>query len=375
MFYECGDRAFVHDRILESAFRSQYRETLRRGKDTFYRSEEIGRTLPIMKIRFRLSWTTAILSFLWAMTCPVVLTAQHTIRDSTELSLPLEGGFLQGTLFKPLQVKRPPVVLIIAGSGPTDRNGNSRILPGKNNSLLQIADSLAAHGIASLRYDKRGVAKSQLKGFKEEQMRFSDGVEDALAWVHWLREAGFKKIYIAGHSEGSLVGMAAALQEKVNGFISIAGSGRRIDMVLKEQIHAGVAPDSIKQLVGLYLDTLLSGQRIVKPNPLLFSLFRPSVQPYMISWLQYDPAQIIASLTCPVLVLQGTKDLQIKELDAQLLHESHPGSRLIIVPNMNHVLKEVTSDNQSDNRKAYSDPALPLMSAFVEAIVQFIKVR
>lgn len=312
---------------------------------------------------------------LWAFLLPLVLTAQQNNRDSVEVSFPVAGGSIQGTLFKPLRIKHPAVVLIIAGSGPTDRNGNSRILPGKNNSLLQLADSLAAHGIASLRYDKRGIAKSQLSGFKEENMRFSDGVDDAIAWINWLRDNGFKKIYIAGHSEGSLVGMAAATKENISGFISIAGSGRRIDVVLKEQVNAGTGPDSIKQLVGRYLDTLLAGQRIVKPNPLLFSLFRPSVQPYMISWLQYDPAQIIASLKCPVLVLQGTKDLQIKELDAQQLHEAHPGSTLLIINNMNHVLKEVASDKQADNMKAYSDPVLPVMEALVKAIVRFVQAK
>ena len=304
---------------------------------------------------------------------PFFLAAQPHNRDSIAVSFPVEGGSIQGTLFKPLHSKHPAVVLIIAGSGPTDRNGNSRMLPGKNNSLLQLADSLAAHGIASLRYDKRGIANSQISGFKEENMRFTDGVDDAITWIKWLRKNGYKKIYIAGHSEGSLVGMAAAQQEKLSGFISIAGSGRRIDVVLKEQIHAGAAPDSIKQLAGLYLDTLLAGQRIAKPNPLLFSLFRPSVQPYMISWLQYDPAVIIASLRCPILIVQGTKDLQIQEADARLLHASHPGSRLSIIENMNHVFKAVSSEKPADNIKAYSDPALPVMGALVNAVVQFVQ--
>ena len=312
---------------------------------------------------------------LWAFFLPLVLSAQQNNRDSVEVSFPVAGGSIQGTLFKPLRVKHPAVVLIIAGSGPTDRNGNSRILPGKNNSLLQLADSLAAHGIASLRYDKRGIAKSQLSGFKEENMRFSDGVDDAIAWIKWLRENGFKKIYIAGHSEGSLVGMSAASQEKLNGFISIAGSGRRIDLVLKEQLNDREGPDSIKQLAGHYLDTLLAGQRIAKPNPLLFSLFRPSVQPYMISWLQYDPATIIASLRCPVLLVQGTSDMQIKESDAKLLHAAHPGSQLVLIENMNHVFKEVSSDNPLDNFKAYSDPSLPVMEALVKAIVRFVKAK
>jgi pimeloyl-ACP methyl ester carboxylesterase len=313
------------------------------------------------------------IKLLLVLLMPFVLLAQTTHRDSSEVSISIEGGLLQGTLFTPVAVKNPAVVLIIAGSGPTDRNGNSRILPGKNNSLLQLADSLAAHGIASLRYDKRGIGASQIKGMKEENMLFSDGVNDAIGWIKWLREKGYKKIYIAGHSEGSLVGMAAAAEEKPSGFISIAGSGRRIDKVLKEQINAGAGPDSIKQLASHYLDTLLAGQRINKPNPLLFSLFRPSIQPYMTSWLQYDPAVIIANLSLRVLIVQGKKDIQIQELDAQLLHEAHRGSRLVLIDSMNHVLKSVNTDNRAENMKAYSKPELPVVQELVDAMVKFIK--
>lgn len=299
--------------------------------------------------------------------------AQPSSYSSQEAELAIAGGTLKGTLFTPNDVNRPAVVLIIAGSGPTDRDGNSPLLAGKNNSLLQLADSLAARGIASLRYDKRGVAKSQIKGFKEEQMLFTDGVSDAQGWVQWLREKGFRKIYIAGHSEGSLVGLIAAQSEKIKGFISIAGVGRPIDLVLREQLAAGAGPDSLKLLANRYLDTLMSGQRIAKPNPLLFSLFRPSVQPYMISWLRYDPQQLIRSLSLPVLIMQGTNDVQVKETDAELLARANPDAKLVIIENMNHVLKEVKSSAKADNMASYSNPGLPVMTQLVNAIDQFVK--
>lgn len=299
--------------------------------------------------------------------------AQPSYYSSQEAELAIAGGTLKGTLFTPHDVNRPAVVLIIAGSGPTDRDGNSPLLAGKNNSLLQLADSLAARGIASLRYDKRGVAKSQIKGFKEEQMLFTDGVSDAQGWVQWLREKGFRKIYIAGHSEGSLVGLIAAQSEKIKGFISIAGVGRPIDLVLREQLAAGAGPDSLKLLANRYLDTLMSGQRIAKPNPLLFSLFRPSVQPYMISWLRYDPQQLIRSLALPVLIMQGTNDMQVKETDAELLARAKPDAKLVIIENMNHVLKEVKSSARAYNMASYSNPGLPVMPQLVNAIDQFVK--
>jgi len=299
--------------------------------------------------------------------------AQPSYYRQQEAELVITGGTLKGTLFTPAVGKRHPVVLIIAGSGPTDRDGNSPLLPGKNNSLLQLADSLAAHGIASLRYDKRGVAKSQIKGFKEEQMLFTDGVSDAKGWIQWLRDQGFRKIFIAGHSEGSLVGLIAAQSEKINGFISIAGVGRPIDVVLREQLAAGGGPDTLKSLANRYLDTLLSGQRIAKPNPLLFSLFRPSVQPYMISWLRYDPQQLMRSLSSPALIVQGTNDLQVKETDAQLLARTKPDAKLLIVQDMNHLLKEVKSTATADNIASYSNPKLPVMTEPVRAISQFVK--
>ena len=298
--------------------------------------------------------------------------AQLIQKDSIDCSISILDGTLSGTLFTPRGISKPPVVLIIAGSGPTDRNGNSTMIKGKNNSLLQLADSLANYGIASLRYDKKGVGKSQVRGLKEENMRFEDGANDALACVNWLREKGFKKIYIAGHSEGSLVGLVAAQQTKLKGFISLAGAGRPIDQVLREQFMAGGGPDSIKLLANRYLDTLLAGQHIAKPNPLLFSIFRPSVQPYMISWLRYDPGKLLQTLRCPVLLVQGNKDIQVQVADALLLQKAKPSARLAVLENMNHIFKIVTSNNPADNIKTYSDPALPIASSLVQEIIKFI---
>ena len=298
--------------------------------------------------------------------------AQLIQKDSMDCSISIQDGTLSGTLFTPRGITKPSVVLIIAGSGPTDRNGNSTMIKGKNNSLLQLADSLANYGIASLRYDKKGVGKSQIRGLKEESMRFDDGANDALACINWLREKGFKKIYIAGHSEGSLVGLVAAQQTKLKGFISLAGAGRPIDQVLREQINNGGGPDSIKLLANRYLDTLLAGQRIAKPNPLLFSIFRPSVQPYMISWLRYDPGKLLQTLRCPVLLVQGNKDIQVQVADALLLKKAKPSARLAVLENMNHIFKVVTSNNPADNIKTYSDPALAIASSLVQEIIKFI---
>jgi uncharacterized protein len=298
---------------------------------------------------------------------------QSNYFSSQEVTVPVKGGSLYGTLYLPVGVKKPPIVLIIAGSGPTDRDGNSILLPGKNNSLLQLADSLAKNKIASLRFDKRGVGKSKIENMVEDSMLFSDGINDVLVWCNYLQNKKYKKIYIAGHSEGSLIGMSAAAQCNASGFISIAGAGRKIDVVLKEQL--ATLPEGLREESYRNLDSLAMGKRIDKPNKMLYSIFRPSVQLYMISWMQYDPQKIIRSLKCPVLIIQGTNDIQVQKTDAENLYAAKPSSTLLIIKNMNHVFKEVWSEKKEDNQKAYSNPSLPVMREMVSGIVTFITTK
>lgn len=291
---------------------------------------------------------------------------------SSEVSLPLKDVTLSGTFFQPLQDDKKNAVLIIAGSGPTDRDGNSPLLPGKNNSLLQLADSLVNHGIAVLRYDKRGIGKSKMSaGLGEENTTFPDMTADAVALYDWIKQQGYTNIYMTGHSEGSLVGMIAAGQVKARGFISIAGAGRKAGDILKEQLSAQLTSELNKQFAAA-IDSLEKGFNVSKIDPSLISLLRPSVQPYMRSWLAADPQKIIQTLKMPVLILQGTKDLQVKEADAQLLAQHNKKATLVILPNINHVLKEVLSDKREENIKSYSDPKLPLHVTLISAITGFI---
>jgi esterase/lipase len=261
--------------------------------------------------------------------------------------------------------------LIIAGSGPTDRNGNSPALPGKNNCLLQLAEVFAQSGIASLRYDKRIIGKSRLaQGMREDSIVFSDIIEDAEQLYHFLEKAGYKWIYIAGHSEGSLIGMALAQKVKPAGYISIAGSGRKAGDILKEQLAA--LPEQLKTESYTIIDSLEAGHLVRKVNPSLFSAFMPSVQPYMISWFSNDPVKIISSLKCRTLILQGSNDLQVSEKDAIALKQANTNAKLVIIKNMNHVLKEVESGDPNENKKAYSNPDLIVMKELTDEIINFI---
>lgn len=273
-------------------------------------------------------------------------------------TLQTSTGELSGTLTVPILKGTFPVALIIAGSGPTDRNGNNAQM--KNNSLQMLAHELAAQGIASLRYDKRGIGESASAMISEEKLRFENYVEDAKAWASELKaDSRFRELIILGHSEGSLIGMLACEQADV--FVSLAGAGRPIDVILKEQL--AVQLDGKKKLLRAANEGLskLKEGVLVEDAPVeLFGLFRPSVQPYMISWMKYDPAVEISKLNIPIVIIQGSTDIQVSEEDARLLFEGHRlDSRLIIIEDMNHVLKIAPLD-RTKNIETYSNPELPL---------------
>nr|WP_293834958.1 alpha/beta fold hydrolase [uncultured Arsenicibacter sp.] len=294
---------------------------------------------------------------------------------SQTVQQPLTNVTLEGTLSLPANASKPvPAVLIIAGSGPTDRDGNSKpAISGDSYKLL--ADSLNARGIAVLRYDKFGAGKSRpadMSTFKEANLTFDSAIQDAAGWVKQLKaDKRFSKIIIAGHSEGSLVGMIAAQQTNADGFISIAGPGRNIAETLKEQLKT--LPDEMRQTAYKDLDSLRSGQFVKKPPVMLMSLFRPSVQPYMISWMKYDPAVEINKIKAPVLVIQGKRDLQVQMLEAETLTTARPNAKTAYFDRMTHMLKDTDSDDQAANMKTYKDPSLPLTTGLVPSIAGFIK--
>lgn len=288
-----------------------------------------------------------------------------------EITLKTTGVALSGSLVTPINDTKKTAILLIAGSGPTDRNGNTPLLPGGNNSLLQMADSLAAHGIASLRYDKRGVGKSKLTdNASVAAMTIHDIAADAESFFNLLRQRGYRRILIAGHSEGSLIGLLIADKVKADGFISLAGAGRKAGILLKEQTRAQFS-DKLFQEFTLALDSLEKGLRVKKVSPALLNLLAPVVQTYMQSWLPLDPAALIGHLSCPVLIVQGTKDLQVTETDAQALHLGNPAAKLLLIDDMNHVLKIVRENDRAANSKAYTDPSLPLPGSLITGIVTF----
>jgi alpha/beta superfamily hydrolase len=284
------------------------------------------------------------------------------------ITLKTETGDIEGTLTIP-NVKLPvPIALIIAGSGPTDRDGNNPMM--KNNSLKMLSAELAKKGIALLRYDKRGIAKSQQAGLKETDLRFENYIEDAVSWVKLLKQnEKFSIISIIGHSEGSLIGMLASQDKLVSKFVSIAGAGQSADLIIREQLKA--QPQFVLDQSTPILDELVKGNIVENVPQMLFSLFRPSVQPYMISWFKYDPQVEIAKLKIPTLIVQGTTDIQVSIEDARHLQVAKPDAKLAVIEGMNHIFKNIEAD-QMKNIQTYNQPDLPINTDLVEAISSFI---
>lgn len=295
-------------------------------------------------------------------------TAQSS--EFVEVHIPTSTGTLYGTQIIPKSDVPKPVVLIIAGSGPTDRNGNNP-LAGQNNSLKLLAEGLAGRGIASIRYDKRGIGESSAAGPEEVNLRFDTYVEDAALWIQQLQEdSRFSSVTVIGHSEGSLIGMLAIQKAGADAFVSIAGPAQNASQVLRDQLRPRL-PDALWQQSEQILTALEQGNTVTSVPPELNMLYRSSVQPYLISWFRYTPAQEITRLTVPVLIVQGTTDIQVPVSEAQALKMAQPDAELRIIEGMNHVLKAVPLDPEQQNA-SYSDPTLPIVPELVEGISQFI---
>lgn len=271
-------------------------------------------------------------------------------------------------LTKPNNLEVPILAIIIAGSGPTDLNGNQPNL--KNNSLLYLSNALVDNNIATVRFDKRGAAKSSYKG-GESDLNIEQYTDDVNVLINHFKSKGFHKIYVIGHSEGSLIGLISAQKSKPEGFISLCGAGNSADILLKKQLKPKLPPAFFNQ-VELIIDSLKNGQLVNNVPAQLNSLFRPSVQPYLISWFKYSPTDLLKHLTCPTLIIQGGKDIQIDVQEAEILAKSSPNGNFVLIKDMNHVLKTISGDIQV-NVASYTNPDLPLNEELVKNIVEFIK--
>jgi uncharacterized protein len=333
-----------------------------------------------MSLMRRLTLWIACLTVAMLTMAVVLASAAHAEQGANmEREISVDGGKapLFGTLMTPPDLPRGaakpgPAVLLIAGSGPTDRDGNSIVASIKPANLKLIAQGLAAAGIPSLRYDKRGLAKSAPAMVREADLRFTTYIDDAATFARFLKaQPNVTCVILLGHSEGALIAALAAQQVATCGVIEVAGIGRPLGVVMREQLAAQPMTPEMRTAVETALTELEHGRET--PNiPGLESLFRPSVQPYLISQLTLDPTKALAAAKAPVLILQGDNDLQVQVEDARRLHAARPDAKLVILPGVNHVLKTAPTD-RAGNIAAYADPERPLAPGVMPAILAFVR--
>ena len=274
---------------------------------------------------------------------------------------------LNGTLLTKNQENKTNLIIIIAGSGPTDRDGNQT--NGKNNSLKFLAEGIVNHKNDVFNFDKRLFVQIKTGKIDEKKTSFNDMIFDVKNIIQYFKAQNkYKKIIIAGHSEGSLIGMIAG-NGNADAFISIAGAGKSADLIIEEQIEK-LAP-SLKEEVHQGFEKLRKKEIFENKNPMLASIFRESVQPYIISWIQYNPQVEIKKLKIPILIVNGTKDIQVGVADANLLKLAKPDAEIQIIENVNHVLKEIIGD-QNENMASYTNPNLPVSKIVLEKVNNFI---
>lgn len=293
-----------------------------------------------------------------------IILAQDSTYTKHEISV---NKHIDGTLLAPNNITKPDLAILIAGSGPTDRDGNQNFL--KNNSLKKLAINLTKNKIATYRYDKRIVKQLKSNNIDKDIM-FDDFVTDAKSVIDYFKNSqNFNKIYVIGHSQGSLVGMLAA-KDRADGFISLAGAGQSIDQVIIEQVNK-TAPNFTEDTKRVF-ETLKQGKTTTDYPMALSSIFNIEIQKFMINWMQYNPTEVIKSLEMPVLVVNGTKDLQVSENEAKLLKEANKEATLKIIENMNHVLVTIEGDDL-ENSKSYAETQRPIAEGLIEVITDFIK--
>lgn len=282
------------------------------------------------------------------------------------------SDLIKGDLYTPKNGKsKKSLVILLAGSGPTNRNGNQ--IGMQNNSLKYLAEDLANGGYSVYTFDKRIIAQIIAGNVNESESRFDDLITDAISVAAYFKKTNqYNKFIFAGHSEGSLVGMIAAHRTKADAYISLAGAGRSIDEVLVEQLEKQMP--SLKEKTIAYLNLLKKGETFKNDTPVLNSLFRESVQPYIISWLKYNPKEEIKKVNCPTIIINGDKDVQVTPKDATLLNEAQKKSTLVIIKDMNHVFKTIAGD-EKENLEAYSKPEVRNNPELSETILKFLNSR
>lgn len=293
----------------------------------------------------------------------------------SEILAPGPLGALRGTLTRVAEASAP-VVLILPGSGPTDRDGNNPFGI-RAATYRHLSDDLAAEGVTSIRIDKRGMFGSASAVKDANAVTIEDYVDDVRSWVDVAqRETGAKCVWLLGHSEGGLVALAASDRvPDICGLVLVATAGRNMGEVLKDQLRSNPANAELLPRAMTAIDELSAGRRVAAEHmpPALAALLPEQVQGFLISAFRLDPRQLVAAVKKPVLILQGRRDIQVGVKDAQALHDANASSHLVLLSDTNHVLKQVDTDDVSANLMTYANATLPLAPDVARTIASFVK--
>lgn len=302
---------------------------------------------------------------------------------SEEVKFRNEGAniTLAGTLTLPEKEGVFPVVVLISGSGPQNRNEEVF----NHRPFLVLSDHLTRNGIAVLRFDDRGVGESEGDFSKATSADFAMDVMSAVAYLETRKEINKKKIGLIGHSEGGLIAPMVATQSKDIGFIVLlAGPGIRGDKLLYEQSRliataSGIPDDLIERTSKtnstiyelivkstdnekLKVDLKMLLESIpaedfggTKPNEeMLNAQIAQMTSPWMTFFLKYDPAPTLEKVKCAVLAVNGEKDLQVpskmnlKAIEQALKKGGNKSVTTIELPGLNHIFQECSTGSPSE---------------------------
>ncbi len=276
-------------------------------------------------------------------------------------------GNIDAVLTTPPDAERPPVALLIAGSGSTDHDGNGP--QAKPATLKKLSDQLVARKIATLRYDKRGAGGWKPELGKPEDFRFKDFVDDATSLVNYLRSSGrFPRVVVVGHSEGGLVAILTARRVPIDRLVLLVTAARRQGDLVKAQLERKQIPPDVLQPIVKAIDSIMSGQIVDPPPPGL--AIAPSMQPGIASAFNEDPVDPLKLIERPTLIVGGGRDLQVARLDFVALAAAAPLAKTLWLPDMNHILVDVGDDD--DNLAAYNQPERAIDAALVDSVAAFI---
>lgn len=311
--------------------------------------------------------------------CGIVALSFATVAMAQQRDVVVEcdWGTISATIDMP-EEGSDTAVLIVAGSGPTDRNGNSGA--GLNTFCYKmLGESLVEGGYAVMRYDKRGISGSPIPAEDVPNLVFEDYIDDARTCVEYLRNEGFERVIVAGHSEGGLIALALAAEEEccLDGVVLLCAPGYNMAEILNYQLSQQLVPAYMGLMIKStnIINSLKAGKMVAEADipKELIGLFHPTVQPFIISNMQYEPTELAAKCRVPMLIVSGGRDIQVSVSNGERLHDANPAAEHRIFENMTHVLKDAdTSDRMAQLMGIYTNANLAITETLAPTIVEFL---